>query len=172
MKKNFKLAFVVLAAICFGQQVKAQTTGEATINIDLTKDIISLKMEASPVVNFVYESEEDYKTLQTQPKPGHFTVFSNKSYTIAVNANDEFSSAGVTEHPALSVIAVAVTNPAGHSPVTALTLDPQTLVNSSPATIGQSFDVNYSISEENSKTLVSLPQKIYTTTVTYTATQL
>lgn len=178
MKKNLILTFFVLVAVCLGQQAKAQvSTAPVTVNIDLQAAVLSIALDAAPTVNFVYGTAADYTAAKTVAKPGHLTVISNKPYEIAVSADGLFTSSNATNTtnlPALGIVGINIDPATLHggspTPVTALTQVDQVLVSGANAEINAVYNVNYTIT--NPVTLVSLPLEVYTTTVTYTATQL
>ncbi len=179
MKKNFKLAFVVLAAICFGQQVKAQAT--ATVNIDLTDPVLSITLGGgTETVDFKYTTAAEYLAPKTDPKTGHLIVVSNKAYDVAVKATRNFKSANTsntTQLPALNIVKLTVsstsltTNGASSTPVF-LTDANQPIITGGDATIGGVYDVTYEIPIAGASTLITLPLEKYDTTVVYTATSL
>ncbi|WP_312185097.1 hypothetical protein [Sphingobacterium sp.] len=173
MKKNLLVILFALAALCFGQQVKAQnpsaTSAPVTVNINLT-DAISITLGADPTVNFNYATAADYAGSKTVEKANHFTVVSNRAYDLTVAATAAFAPAG---GPALNVVTVTV--PAatsnGGTPVTNVPLSTTAapLVNNSTPTTGAVYNVNYTIA--NPASLLNLAASTYSTTVTYTATQ-
>lgn len=180
MKKNFKLAFVVLAAICMGQQVKAQaTTPPVTVNIDLTAPVLSIALGGTPNVDFTYATAAEYNAPKTDVKTGHLIVVSNKPYKIEVEAESDFTSvttpANTTNLPALGLVKVTVdpasltTNGASNATGSVtLTRAKQQIVNEADASINAIYNVTYGI--EDASSLITLPLEKYTTTVKYTAT--
>lgn len=173
MKINLIAAFVVLVAVCFGHQAKAQvSTTPVTVNIDLTASVISIALDATPTVDFIYANAADYAASKTVTKTGHLTVISNKNYNIAVKANGQFTSAssGVLPLGTVSVNVDAATANGGTLTPRALTTSDQVIVAGATATTTAVFNVDYTIA--NATPLIALPKEVYTTTVTYTATQL
>lgn len=180
MKKNLILSLFALVALCLGQQAKAQvtvSTAPVTVNIDLQAAVLSIALDAAPTVNFVYGTAAEYTASKTVTKPGHLTVISNKPYEIAVSADGLFTSsnsANTTNLPALGIVGINIDPATLHggspTPVTALTEIDKVLVSGAVAEINAVYNVNYTIT--NPTSLISLPLEIYTTTVTYTATQL
>ncbi|MGE8428830.1 MAG: hypothetical protein ACN6O7_13175 [Sphingobacterium sp.] len=173
MKKNLFIPLIALAAICFGNQAKAQVTATSqpvTVNINLT-DAISITLGASPTVNFAYTSAADYTASKTVEKVGHFTVVSNKPYNLTVAATAAFTPAG---GPALNIVTVTVpaASANGGTPVANVPLSTTaaSLVTNSTASTGASYTVDYTIA--NPASLLNLGASAYSTTVTYTATQL
>lgn len=163
MKKNFKLAFVVLAAICFGQQAKAQAT--ATVNITLT-DAMSITLNTS-TVDIAYTTAAHYAGEHKKSMPGHFTVVSNKPYDVNVKINGNFS-------PILDLgeldLTVAVTSaaPAGSTQTPAVLEEVGTnklLIDAAPASIGALYDVDYIIPRATELLNKTGP---FSSTVTYT----
>ncbi|UZJ65530.1 hypothetical protein OKW96_04895 [Sphingobacterium sp. KU25419] len=179
MRKNLIFTLFVLAAICIGHQAKAQvsaSTNPVTVNIDLQASVISIALDAAPTVNFVYATAAEYAAAKTVTKPAHLTVISNKPYDIAVKANGLFTSSNssnTTNLPALGVVGISIDGATANggtlSPVS-LTQGDQDLVTNASATTTSVFNVDYTIA--SATTLIALPKEVYTTTVTYTATQL
>jgi hypothetical protein len=175
MKNNLILTLFVLVAVCIGQQAKAQlsaSTTPVTVNIDLTASVISIALDATPTVDFVYATAADYAALKTVNKPGHLTVISNKNYNIAVKANGQFTStsSGVLPLGTVSVNVDAATANGGTLTPRALSPTDQVIVAGATASTTAVFNVDYTIA--NATPLIALPKELYTTTVTYTATQL
>jgi hypothetical protein len=175
MKKNLFIPLIALAAICFGNQAKAQvkpaaTSQPVTVNINLT-DAISITLGATPTVNFTYTTAADYTASKTVEKAGHFTVVSNKPYNLTVVATGAFTPSG---GPDLNIVTVNVPSGSanGGSPVANVPLSTTaaSLVTNSTASTGASYTVDYTIS--NPASLLNLGASAYSTTVTYTATQL
>ncbi|WP_343567306.1 hypothetical protein [Sphingobacterium sp.] len=173
MKKNLFIPLIALAAICFGNQAKAQvaaTSQPVTVNINLT-DAISITLGATPTVNFTYTTAADYTASKTVEKAGHFTVVSNKPYNLTVAATAAFTPAG---GPALNIVTVTVpaASANGGTPVANVPLSTTaaSLVTNSTASTGASYTVDYTIA--NPASLLNLGASAYSTTVTYTATQL
>src|SRR5690554_392353 len=105
-KKLFILSTMIFAVAFSSKHVVAQSqaqSGNVTVNINLT-DAISITLEANPVVDFNYQTAEDYTQEQVVSKPDHFTVVSNKPYDIAVRATG-FDGA---DAPDLDILTIAV----------------------------------------------------------------
>jgi len=175
MKKNLLIILFVAVAICFGHQAKAQvkptaTSQPVTVNINLT-DAISITLGATPTVNFTYTTAADYTASKTVEKAGHFTVVSNKPYNLTVAATGAFTPAG---GPDLDIVTVTVpaASANGGTPVANVPLSTTaaSLVTGSTASTGASYTVDYTIA--NPASLLNLGASSYSTTVTYTATQL
>lgn len=172
MRKNLLIVFIAIAAICFGGHSKAQTATSApvTVNINLT-DAISITLGATPTVDFVYDDAADYAASKTVTKASHFTVVSNRAYDITVAATAAFAPAG---GPALSIVTVNVdpTTANGGTLVANVPLSTTAtaLVNGATASTGAVYNVDYTIPD--AAPLLDLPAAAYSTTVTYTATQL
>ncbi|MDR3011563.1 MAG: hypothetical protein LBV59_26840 [Sphingobacterium sp.] len=175
MKKNLFIPLIALAAICFGNQAKAQvkpaaTSQPVTVNINLT-DAISITLGATPTVNFTYTTAADYTASKTVEKADHFTVVSNKPYNLTVVATGAFTPSG---GPDLDIVTVTVpaASANGGSPVANVPLSTTaaSLVTNSTASTGASYTVDYTIA--NPASLLNLGASAYSTTVTYTATQL
>ena len=182
MKKNLILSLFVLVAVCLGQQAKAQggvsaSTAPVTVNIDLQAAVLSIALDAAPTVNFVYGTAAEYTASKTVTKLGHLTVISNKPYDLAVSADGLFTSSNstnTTNLPALDIVGITVDAATLHggtlTPITALTQVDQEFISAANAEINAVYNISYTIADPSS--LISLPLEVYTTTVTYTATQL
>jgi hypothetical protein len=134
-------------------------------------DAISITLGATPTVNFTYTTAADYTASKTVEKAGHFTVVSNKPYNLTVAATAAFTPAG---GPALNIVTVTVpaASANGGTPVANVPLSTTaaSLVTNSTASTGASYTVDYTIA--NPASLLNLGASAYSTTVTYTATQL
>jgi len=178
MKKNLILSLFALVALCLGQQAKAQvSTAPVTVNIDLQAAVLSIALDAAPTVNFVYGTAAEYTASKTVTKLGHLTVISNKPYDLAVSADGLFTSSNstnTTNLPALDIVGITVDAATLHggtlTPITALTQVDQEFISAANAEINAVYNISYTIADPSS--LISLPLEVYTTTVTYTATQL
>ncbi|MDR2275222.1 MAG: hypothetical protein LBF27_30200 [Sphingobacterium sp.] len=166
MKKNFKLAFVVLAAICMGQQVKAQVhDAQANVNIILT-DAMSITLNTSDV-NIEYATAADYGGPKTKSMPNHFKVISNKTYDVQVEIDNQFSPALNLSNLGLTV-RVASSTPTGGGLTDAILTTistPQALVTGAPASVGTLYNVDYIIPEATE--LLDKTAGTYSSTVTY-----
>lgn len=175
MKKKLLFTLLVLAAVCIGQEAKAQISSDPTGPVTLTitlEDAIHISLVGSSDVSFLYSTGTDYAGSKTVTRPNHLKVMSSKNYEITVKAATEFTSATAPDGTLplnLVSISAAAAPASGTSPV-ALSLQDQTVVTSATATASTLFNVNYIISDASS--LIVLPKEDYITTVTYTATQL
>lgn len=174
MKKITILSLLVIGAIGISQKANAQTdvTGPVTVNIDLTAEVISIDLGADPTVNFVYATAADYTESKTVTKEGHFTVISNLPYDITVAAQGEFVSPSEDDLP-LDLVTVSVdpaTANGGTLTDAPLALAETPLVGEAEASTSAVYNVDYTI--DNPAPLLDLAREVYTTTVTYTATQL
>lgn len=174
MKKNLLIALFAVMMVCFGQHAYAQvsaTTTPVTVNINLT-DAISITLGADPTVDFNYLDAEDYTEVQTVTKPNHFTVVSNQAYNLTVQAVQDFAPVG----PALDIVTVSVdeesvTNNGGTPEDNVpLSTTPAPLLNGAAASAEAIYQINYEIPDAT--TLLGLEGSKFSTTVTYTATQL
>jgi len=174
MKKNFKLAFVVLAAICFGQQAKAQATATANLSIQLA-DVMSLTLQDDQV-SFVYNNATDYaNTNMAVDKLSHLTVVSTKNFDITVKASQLTSGGTTLPATALAAVKVSVANsttPNGTIATVPLAVTDGLLIDAASATATSTYDIKYAIPNatpllKTSGNTDSAPGT-YTSTVTYT----
>lgn len=176
MKKFCFVTGITIAGLLSIHQVKAQTdqTAPVTVTIDLTAPVLSIDLGADPNVEFVYATPEDYTTPQVEPKLGHFTVVSNQVYDVTVAAQEEFTVVPENDSPIpLGVVQVSVdpsTTGGGTGAVVPLAQTAGTLVTDGPATLGATYNINYTIPDATS--LINKQPEEYSTTVIYTATQL
>jgi len=178
MKKITLLSFLFLAFIALSQKVNAQLTTDpslpVTVNIDLTADVLSLTLGADQTVDFVYTTAADYAQPKSETIEDHLTVVSSREYNITVLSNQVFTrpAGGTIDLDVMQLNAIAATPNSG-TPVINVTLTSGTaspLVNGAPATIEAIYDVTYEIPDAS--TFIDLDRGIYTTTVTYTVTQI
>lgn len=177
MKKYYLVTGIALISgilsvnYAFGQ---SDQTAPVTVTIDLTSPVLSIDLGADPNVDFVYATPEDYTTPQVEPKISHFTVVSNQAYDITVAAQEEFTVIPENDSPIpLSVVQVSVdpsTIGGGTPSVVPLSQTAGTLVSDGPATLGTTYNINYTIPDATS--LLNKQPEQYSTTVIYTATQL
>ncbi|RAJ33437.1 hypothetical protein [Pedobacter cryoconitis] len=175
MKKTLLVAAIVLAfTSIFNLKANAQAvSGNVPLSIVLS-DAFSITLGATPNVVFTYATAADYASSKTVLKSNHFTVVSNKPYSVAVKAATEFNViAGNATPVSLSVVQVSIdpsTPTTGATYATpALTTTNQALVTAASATLTTAYNVNYSI-----PTAAGLLGKVagtYATNVVYTVTQ-
>lgn len=177
MKTKSSLLAILMFGLVFSmQRASAQTdqTAPVTVNIDLTAAVLSIDLGPNPTVNFVYGTAAAYTISQTQAKPAHFTVISNQSYDITVEAVTEFNTSPTNLTPVpLDVIDISVdpaTANGGTLTTQPLTLGPLEIVSAAAPTTGAVYNVNYTIPDATP--LLGKAPIVYTTTVIYTATQL
>ncbi|WP_129716021.1 hypothetical protein [Pedobacter sp. SYP-B3415] len=178
MKKYMhSLIAAAVAVFATGTTSLAQssaTSQPVTVNIDLSASVISIALGATPTVNFVYASAADYTAPKTVSKPGHFTVVSNRNYTITAAAQTPFTVVATDPTPlSLGVVNISV-DPAtlnGGTPATqALSQTPAPIITNAVPTVGAVYNINYAIPDATP--LLGRSASIYSTTVVYTATQL
>lgn len=179
MKKFLLPSFVIAIALTLcSLSSKAQGETDVSAPVALTisiEDAISITLGANPEVLFEYNDAASFNSSPTVPKLNHFTVISNRPYTLGVNADAPFTAAtGNSVVPLSTVqISVAAARPAVTGAVT-VPLD-QTLaqlVPTAPASTGTVFDINYNIPTAASQALITAAATDYTTNVLYTVTQL
>ncbi|MBB6501508.1 hypothetical protein [Pedobacter cryoconitis] len=175
MRKNLLFILVLLTAITlFSQKTRAQSvTGNVPLSIVLS-DAFSITLGATPAVVFTYATAADYAGSKTVAKVGHFTVVSNKSYSITVKATAEFNTiVGNATPVSLSVVQVSIdpsTPATGATYATpALTTTSQSLVSAASATVSTAYNVNYTIA--TAAGLIGKADGTYATNVIYTITQ-
>ena len=176
MKKILFIIAALLAIVTlFNLKASAQTvTGDAPLSIVLS-DAFSITLGASPDVVFTYSQASDYAAInKTVPKANHFTVISNKAYSVAVKATAEFNTiVGNATPVSLGVVQVSIdpSTPATGATYStpALTTTNQALVAAASPTIGTAFNVVYTI--PTAAPLIGKMAGTYLTNVVYTVTQ-
>jgi len=175
MKKILLTIAPMLAiATIFNLKANAQTvTGNVPLSIVLT-DAFSITLGPTPDVVFTYAQASDYAGIKTVSKTNHFSVISNKAYSVAVKATAEFNTiAGNATPVSLGVVQVSIdpttpTTGATYS-TPALTTTNQPLVTTASPTIGTAFNVVYTI--PTAAPLIGKMAGTYATNVVYTVTQ-
>lgn len=153
MKYIFKRAFLVgmltvaftgIVGIC---TVKAQTSGNVTLNVVLT-DVIALTVN-DPTVALNFATATDYQQGLTVAKASHLTVTSNRAYDLKVKANGDLIAGAITIP--VSNVKVRSTTTAGMGTVTPISLSTtdQTLAANATAAILKSVSVEYSTVANN-----------------------
>jgi len=178
MKKNLLILAAMLAVFTLSNlKASAQALPINSENVPLSiilKDAVTITLEASPAVSFEYNIPSDYIGSRLQNKPTHFTVFSNRTYTLSVKADAAFQVPTAGPSIPLSAVNVAVKSslPAtGVTPVTVpLSTDGGDLLTPAPATLGTVYNIDYTI--PSSLPLLGVTAGTYTTNVIYTVTQL
>lgn len=175
MKKYLFISAAIVAGLTiFNSKAKAQSTGDATVNIILA-DAFSIVMNPTSTVNFNYPNAVDYTRAQDVPMAGHFTVVSNKPYSVAVKGSGPFTrtAGGTILLNTVTVNVLPTTTGTGISsfPTVALTTSDQTIAGSATQTTGTSYNINYGIPLANVPNLLNKAAGTYVATVTYTVTQ-
>jgi len=180
MKNTYmKLALFIILCLGWGMKAEAQstvTTSGFPLTINLSADVMSISLSSTPDVAFTYATAEDYVTEQTVTKPGHVTVVSNEPYNLSIAAQGTFDVTSTDETPlslTLDVVQVNVdpaTANGGTTPTVSLSTTGADIVTSSAATLGNAFDVIYTIPDATP--LLNRAGNTYSTTLVYTATQL
>lgn len=179
MKKLIISSIALLVTLTFcSLESKAQgetaTSGNVALTISI-QDAISITLGTSSSVRFEYYTPESFNASPTQTQANHFTVVSNRAYSVGVNATGPFVPAvGATTIP-LSTVQISVDNavpaiPASSSVALSETLT--TFVATAPATTGTVFGIDYTIPLAASQALITANATDYTTNVVYTVTQL
>ncbi len=175
MKKILLIIAALLAIITlFNLKASAQTvTGNVPLSIVLS-DAFSITLGPTPDVVFTYSTAADYAGSKTVAKTNHFTVVSNKPYSVTVKATAEFNTiVGNATPVSLSVVQVSIdpsTPTTGATYATpALTTASQSIITTASPTVGTAFNVNYTI--PTAATLIGKADGTYATNVVYTITQ-
>ena len=174
--KKIVLHIAVLLALStiFNLKANAQAVSGNVPLSNVLSDAFSITLGATPDVVFTYSTAADYAGSKTVAKPNHFTVVSNKPYSVAVKAATEFNViAGNATPVALSVVQVSIdpsTPATGATYATpALTTTNQPLVTTASPTLATAYNVNYSI--PTAAGLIGKAAGTYATNVVYTVTQ-
>lgn len=172
MKKNLLTIVALLASLTFfNTKANAQAvSGTVAVNLILS-DAFSIVLGPTPDVTFTYATAADYAASKTVAKTNHFTVISNKPYSVAVKANSVFNTISTTTPPLSAVhIGVDASTITGATYTTAtLSTTNQTIASAASPTIGTAYNINYSI--PTAAPLLAMSAGTYTTNVVYTVTQ-
>jgi len=178
MKKLFTICSLAVALVSFSESAKAQTISDTSdpflLSIDVTTPVISINLQGSADVSFVYGDADSYNKPNVVSKPGHFSVISNRPYEVIAQAGAFTSSS--SDELALSVVQMTATRVTGDGTNETSTTVPltdgagQALVVSAPATTNSVYNIDFSI--PSAAPLLDVAAEVYTTSVTYTATQL
>lgn len=177
MKKSLLIFTAILAVITFSNyRAHAQiltSAGPVQVNIVLS-DVYSIVLgTGDQSVTFDYTDAADYAADQLVTKNNHFTVISNKPYSITVEGNNDFTNGGNTIPLETVVVNVASpTTPGGTVAANvALSTDPETLITGADPTTTTAFNIDYQIPEDNTVNLLNKAVGTYTANVTYRITQ-
>lgn len=169
MKRNLFIFAAFLATLSLsGLKASAQDVRTANVPLTITlSDAFSITLGPTPAVAFNYGTAASYAAVQSVPKNSHFTVISNKPYSVAVSASAFTPTLG------LDIVKVAI-DPATVAPTgttyNTVALTGGTLIAAGPATVGTAYNVIYSIPDAS--TLIGKQTATpYATNVTYTITQ-
>jgi len=172
MTKKILTFGALLAALTFANtKANAQAvSGTVAVNLILS-DAFSIVLGPTPDVTFTYASAADYAGSKTVAKTNHFTVVSNKPYSVAVKANTVFNTISTTTPPLSAVqISVDASTITGATYTTAtLSTTNQTIASAASPTIGTAYNINYAI--PTAAPLLAMSAGTYTTNVVYTVTQ-
>lgn len=170
-KKILTISALLTALTFFNIKANAQAvSGTVAVNLILS-DAFSITLGPTPDVTFTYATAADYAGSKTVPKASHFTVVSNKPYSVAVKANTVFNTISTTTPPLSAVqIAVDASTITGATYTTAaLSTTNQTIASAATPTIGTAYNINYSV--PTAAPLLAMSAGTYTTNVVYTVTQ-
>ncbi|PTT03539.1 hypothetical protein DBR11_01980 [Pedobacter sp. HMWF019] len=172
MTKKIFMIGALLAALTFANtKANAQAvSGTVAVNLILS-DAYSIVLGPTPDVTFTYATAADYSSSKNVLKSSHFTVVSNKPYSVAVKANSAFNTISTTTPPLSAVqISVDPSTITGATYTTAtLTQANQTIAAAASPTIGTAYNINYAI--PTAAPLLAMSAGTYTTNVVYTVTQ-
>lgn len=175
MKRTlFSIAAFIAVFTLFSSKASAQsTTGNVPVSIVLS-DAFSITLGPTPDVVFTYSGAPDYAGSKTVAKTNHFTVVSNKAYSVSVVATSAFTvnAANATPVP-LNIVQVTVdptTPTTGATYATAaLSTTPAALATGATGTVGTAYNINYTI--PSAAALIGKAAGTYATNITYSVTQ-
>ena len=180
MKTTLSLSALILAITTFSSlNLKAQATDQSAnvaVNIILT-DAISIVLGSAPqTVDFSYPNALAYSVRQDVLMADHFTVISNKGYTIKVTGAGNFvGPAAATIDLNTVSVNVAATTPITNvsaAAVVPLVVAPGADIITGTATTSRSYNINYAIPLPSVANILGKAAGTYTTNVFYTVTQL
>lgn len=170
-KKLLTIGALLATMAFFNTKANAQAvSGTVAVTINLS-DAFSIVLGPTPDVTFDYVTAADYASSKTVAKTNHFTVISNKPYSVAVKANTVFNTISTTTPPLSAVkISVDPSTITGANYVTAtLSTTNQSIASAASPTIGTAYNINYAI--PTAAPLLAMSAGAYTTNVVYTVTQ-
>jgi hypothetical protein len=170
-KKSLTITALLAALTFFNIKANAQAvSGPIAVNIILS-DAFSIVLGPTPDVTFTYGDAPAYAASKTVAKTNHFTIISNKPYSVAVKANSVFNTISTTTPPLSAVqISVDASTITGATYTTAiLSTTNQTIAAAASPTIGTAYNINYAI--PTAAPLLAMSAGTYTTNVVYTVTQ-
>jgi hypothetical protein len=178
MKRNLLIIAALLAVFTLSNlKASAQHAPINSANVPLSiilADAVTITLEASPAVSFSYTQASDYIGSRLVNRPSHFSIFSNRTYTLSVKADAAFQVPTAGPSIPLSAVKVAVNSSlptTGITPSTvALSTGGAALLTPAPATLATVYSIDYTI--PTSTPLLGVTAGTYTTNVIYTVTQL
>ena len=176
MNKRFSLkalALAVSAAFLFSANANAQATnnGNVTLNLDLRNVVDFVVNTASTTL--VFDTYGKYNAGVTKQEADQFVISSNNPYKVEVKASAaNFAGTGAnTQTIPVSDVNVKIYNTidGGTQSAVDLSSSNQVLSTGATAVLNRSYSIEYFAKGGNN---FLVKADIYTTTLTYTATQL
>lgn len=177
MKRNLLVIaalLVVLTLINLKAHAQAASTTSGNVPLKITLvDLVAITLGGTPDVAFLYDTQAKYGLDQVVNKPTAFTVFSNKTYNIAVKANAAFNVIGPVVPLDVVSVSVNALTPATNGVYSApfLTTANQALVTGGKPTLSTVYNIDYTITAAKAQELLDKSAGVYTTTLMYTLTQ-
>lgn len=164
----------------FNKSFAQTNTAQTNINITLV-DVISIDNESTArngIVNFNYNTVNDYNSSQTHHAPNSIIVISTKTFDVKVKANGEFFTDGINDIP-INVLVIKpgkagrTTMGGSMNDVILSTVD-QNIVSNAPVGYNQVLELDYEIPESKSASpdILGKPAGTYSQIVTYSAVAL
>lgn len=178
--KNLALVWLVLASLAVqAQRTRPPRPGTPTVTRPSSaagsnlRVVITNQIQVQmlvPSVTVGYNKRTDARRGVTLTTPNQFAVTSNRPYGIAVAASSDFLLNRTNRLPvnAISLNIQRASNTGTNRTIT-LSSRLQNIATRAPATINQPFSVTYQVNPLS--VLQTLPTGVYSTTLTYTATQ-
>jgi hypothetical protein len=176
MNKRFSLkalALAVSAAFLFSANANAQATnnGNVTLNLDL-RNVVDFVVNTSSTT-LVFDTYGKYNAGVTKQEADQFTISSNNPYKVEVKASaaNFVGTSGNTQTIPVSDVNVKIynTTDGGTQSAVDLSSSNQVLSTGATAVLNRKYSIEY-FAKGGDNFLVKAD--IYTTTLTYTATQL
>lgn len=176
MNKRFSLkalALAVSAAFLFSANANAQATnnGNVTLNLDL-RNVVDFVVNTGSTT-LVFDTYGKYNAGVTKQEADQFTISSNNPYKVEVkaSASNFIGTGGNTQTIPVSDVNVKIynTTDGGTQSAVDLSSSNQVLSTGASAVLNRKYSIEY-FAKGGDNFLVKAD--IYTTTLTYTATQL
>jgi hypothetical protein len=178
-KNILSIAALIICGLVCVNSVKAQTSGDVTVNIKFSpiQTIVVNPAADHQTVDLVYKDEDDYAKGVTAEMLNHLEVFSTGGFIVTANTDGDFTRTADRSISAADVKVIA-TNGTGTNNGTftkvALSTTPTTLITATEGGRALKYNVTYDNTAGASDAYINKYKKadgtvsVYTAKVTYT----